>query len=103
LSRTQYFYPFEVVKYRGEAFKKSFILGLLSEATCCACNENLKKCHCPSNEQEQEQVSKVAIRVFEMRRKFWEEYDGDYKDNDAIVQYAEEVAKYHKSLLGNEA
>ena len=97
----EYLYPFEVIKVGDRAFRKSFLFHLIENAVCCSCNKNLLSCECPSNEEESKKVSEASRQIFKMRRDFWEGYNKDFRDDQAIIDYAKSVIKYHEEKRGN--
>ena len=93
MTQRRYYYPFEVVKLGGQSFTKSFVLDLITHGTCCSCHKTLQNCSCASTEEENERVHQRVLKVFKARREFWEYYTGDYTDDQAILEYAEQMVE----------
>jgi len=92
----KYFYPFEVFEWEGNAYTKKYILDMVENGKCCQCHQPLTSCDCPVSESEKEAELGKTLKVFQMRRKFWGEYKGNYNDTEEIVKYAQQVIDYHK-------
>lgn len=101
----EYFYPYEVFKYKDVNAKKdvcltkSYVVNLMKNGVCCSCNKTLINCECPWDDKEKQKEFNDTRNVFKMREDFWKNFDGDFKSVNDIAEYAKSVYEYQMSKL----
>jgi|GEM_PF-5545256 len=98
LTKTVYYYPFEVCttpasRTTGKAFLKSHVPANSKVFSCCACGKTLDVCGCPSTIEEDDERRAEFIRVHDERSQRWSDW-WDTEGADAMRKIKAQVAEW---------